>query len=837
MDSSGIALRLHGVVKTFPGVIALKGVTLEVRAGEVHALVGENGAGKSTLMAVAAGSTVPDSGTVEIGGVPLDPATPSVAQALGLGIVYQHPSILDDLTVTENLVFATPATLRPSMSHAAEWVRERLLAVGAGVDPSTRVSELNTANRQLVEIAKALALDAKVLILDEPTESLTRLESERLFENIKGIRDKGTAVVYISHRLPEVKRVAERITVLRDGETRGTFDASGISEAEILRLIIGREIDQVFPATRESEFGGSPILETEHLSGASFDDISLRIHPGEVVGLAGVEGNGQRSFLRALAGVVPASGTLRVDGKAVTPGQPSRLRDAGVVHLPGDRHREGVMLDLAVRDNVSLLALHDIAHLGVVGKARERQAVAEQIDRLAIKTPSAETQVATLSGGNQQKVLFARALLGGPRVLLVDEPTRGVDAGARIELYHVLREVAASGRAVMFLSSDAIELQGLCDRVLVFSRGRIVSELEGESINQQSITGAAVISDSSKNADQKPYAERLARFRHFISGDYLPSAVLALLVVLVALFTQADNSLFLSSYNVQSMLLLASALAFVSLGQAVVMLTGNIDLSVGPLMGLTTVVTSFFWATGQGTVELLLGILAVIGVALVVGLVIGLLVRLGRMPSVLASLSAYIVIQGVGLLLRPQQAGQLRTDVTAAINSRVGWMPVALIAAVLIAVVGEVLLRRSHFGLELRAVGSDEPRAHRLGARVNRTYLIAFLTCSLLAVAAGIMLAGQIGIGDGDPTLSSSYTLTSITAVVLGGASIFGGRGSFLGALLGALLLTEVVAAVPFLQLALSWNSWLPGVLILVAAGFFSRARGGSAALLGTGEA
>ena len=837
MDSPVVVLRLRNVVKTFPGVVALKGVTFEVLAGEVHALVGENGAGKSTLMAVAAGSTVPDSGTVEIGGQPLESASPSVAQALGLGIVYQHLSILEDLTVTENMIFAMPASLRPSMSRATAWTRERLAAVGADINPAERVSDLSTATRQLVEIAKALALDAKVLVLDEPTESLTRVESERLFENIRSIRDKGTAVVYISHRLPEVKRVADRITVLRDGETRGTFDAAGISEGEILRLIIGRAVDQVFPSKRAGTEAAPPLLDVDSLSGAGFRDVSLSVQPGEVVGLAGIEGNGQRSFLRALAGMSAARGRMRVDGGVLRLGRPSRMRRAGVIHLPGDRHREGVILALSVRENVSLLALGEVAQGGVVRRARERPLVAAQIERLGVRTPSAETSVSSLSGGNQQKVLFARALLGAPRVLLADEPTRGVDAGARIDLYQVMRDAAADGSAVVVLSSDAVELQGLCDRVLVFSRGQIVRELKGDEINEENIIGAAVTSAGEHHHELPLRARRVQRLRRFVSGDYLPSVVLAVLIVLVGALTQADNGRFLSSYSVQSTLLLASALAFVSLGQLVVMLTGNFDLSVGPLMALTAVVTSFFWTTGQGTGDLLLGILAVIGTGLAAGLVIGLLVRVGRLSSVLASLAVFIVIQGIALQLRPQTGGELRIDITSAINTDIGWMPVALIAAIVITLIAEVLLRRSRGGLELRAVGSDETRAHRLGARVTRTHLLAFVGCSLFATAAGVMLAGTIAVGNGDPTVGASYTLSSIAAVALGGASIFGGRGSFIGALLGALLLTEIVSAIPFLQIALSWNNWIPGILILVAAGIYSRARGGRAALLGTGEA
>jgi ribose transport system ATP-binding protein len=728
-----------------------------------------------------------------------------------------------------------PAT-RPSMSEAGDWTRSRLAAVGAEIDPAQRVSDLSTADRQLVEIAKALALDAKVLILDEPTESLTRAESERLFENIRSIREQGTAVVYISHRLPEVRRIADRLTVLRDGQTRGTFEAAATSEGEILRLIIGRSVEQVFPAKRDVDGESAPLLVVDGLSGHGFHDVSLAVAPGEVVGLAGVEGNGQRPFLRALAGLRSARGSVSLRGRSLRLGRPARMRNAGVIHLPGDRHREGVMLSLSVRENMSLLALAKVARSGVVARARERTMVRGQIDTLGVRTPSAETPVASLSGGNQQKVLFARALLGAPDVLLADEPTRGVDAGARIDLYRVLREAAAAGRAVLVLSSDAVELQGLCDRVLVFSRGRVVAELEGEQIGEERITGAAVTSEGGHRDEVTLREERLKRVRRFVSGDYLPSVALAVLIVAFALYTQSSNSRFLSPYNLSSTLLLVSALALVSFGQLVLVMAANLDLSVGPLMGLIVVVSSFFWATGQGAGDLVLGIVLVIATALAVGLVNGLLVRVGRLTPVLATLSMYIVIQGVGLQLRPQEAGFLRADVTGSINKGWSWMPIAFLVVVVIAVVGEVVLRRTRAGLELRAVGSDETRAHRLGARVNRTQLAAYVGCSLFAAAAGIMLAGQIGVGDGDPTASVSYTLNSIAAVALGGASIFGGRGSFIGTLLGAVLLTEVVSAVPFLHIPLSWNQWLPGLMILVAVGAYSRARGGRAAILGTGE-
>jgi ribose transport system ATP-binding protein len=820
MSATRVALRLTGVVKTYPGVVALRGVSFEVVAGEVHALVGENGAGKSTLMAVAAGSTIPDAGTVEIGGRPMTQPSPAGARSLGLAVVYQHLSILEDLTVAENMVFAMPRRLRPSPLRAVPWTRERLARIGAAIDPAARVAELSVADRQLLEIAKALALESTVLVLDEPTESLTHSEAGRLAARIRAITESGTAVVYISHRLPEVLRIADRITVLRDGRTRGTMDAAAVAEDEILRLVIGRSVDQAFPD--KSSARGTPLLEVRSLTGPRFHDVALEVRAGEIVGLAGVEGNGQRELLRALAGLLPARGEATVRGRPVALGDPGRVQRAGMVHLPGDRHAEGLFLQLGVRENMSLLALPRLATAGVVRRGREAEVVAGEARRLAVRTPSLGTRVSALSGGNQQKVLFARSLLAGFDVLLADEPTRGVDAGARAEIYQVLRQTAESGRAVVVLSADAVELQGLCDRVLVLSRGEIVRTLEGDEITEERITGAAITSETRREGAAAA-ARRMLRSRRFAAGDHLPAVVLALLIVALGAYTSSANDFFLSPLNLVGMLLLATALAFISLGQLIVVLTGAIDLSVGPLTGLVVVVLSFFAARGQSGGRLAVGAMAVLGVAVLVGLTNATLVRVLRLAPVLATLATYIVIQGASLLLRPQPGGFIRPAVTAAIKTSWDWLPVAFVAVCALAILCEVLLRLSRGGLQLRAVGSDEGRAHRLGANVTATHFAAYVLCSLLTACGGIMLASQVAVGD--PRIGVSYTLTSITAVVLGGASIFGGRGSFIGALLAAVLIQEVITTTAFLQVGVEWQYYLPGALILVAAGLYSRAR------------
>ena len=822
MDSRAVVLRLDRVVKTYPGVVALNGVTFEVLAGEVHALVGENGAGKSTLMGIAAGSTRPDSGSVEIGGRSLTPVAPAVARSLGLAVVYQRLSILEDLTVAENLIYAMPRQLRPAVIRSRRWTTEQLERIGAGdIHPAARVKDLGVAERQLLEIAKALALEPRVLLLDEPTESLTAEETDALFEQIRTMKARGTAVVYISHRLPEVKRIADRITVLRDGEARGTAAAADVSEDEILRLMIGRPVTQVFPPKREPVTDAVPLLAVKNLSGPRFRRVDLEVASGEIVGLAGVEGNGQREFLRALGGMLPARGSVEINGATVAKGNPSRMARGGVVHLPGDRHTEG-LAPLSVRENATLLSLGTVSEQGVIRRNREIRVVSDLIDRLRIRTPSGETPVMALSGGNQQKVLIGRALLAEPRVLLADEPTRGVDAGARIEIYRLLRDAADAGSAVIVLSTDVVELMGLCDRVVVFSRGQIVRSVTQDEMTEENITGAAVTSDV-RHVNLGTRVRRVFGLQRFAGGDYLSSVVLTLLILALAVYTTSSHGRFLNSFSVMNSLLLASALGLVALGELIVLLTGGIDLSVGPLMGLVVVTFSFFAGTGQSGGHLAMGIVVVFALAIGVGLVNAMLVRWVRLSSVVATIATYIILQGFSLLLRPQPAGFMRQGVINGLTATWGWLPVAFVVTCVLAVIGEIVLRLTRPGLELRAVGSDEERARQLGARVEITHFSAYVLCSIFAAAAGLMLASQVGIGD--PTVGISYTLTGVTAVVLGGASIFGGRGSFIGTLLGAVLLQEIIAATTTLQLGVQWQDYLPGILILVGAGAYSRAR------------
>ncbi len=425
-------------------------------------------------------------------------------------------------------------------------------------------------------------------------------------------------------------------------------------------------------------------------------------------------------------------------------------------------------------------------------------------------------------------MLFARSLSRKPAVLLADEPSRGVDAGARMELYRILRKTAARGAAVVVLSSDAIELQGLCDRVLVFSRGQIAKTLVGDQITEENITGAAINADMQREGIGSDHNAHREGLRQFISGDYAPFLILLALIVLLGVYTASISEFFLTARSINGALFLVSALAFVSMGQLIVLLTGGIDLSVGPLTGLTVVILSFFTGDDQGVGELILGLGIAAATAMAVGFANGVLVRGIGLTAVIATLTTYIALQGIALLLRSTPAGYFRSDVVDVLAANAGPLPIAFLIVVVVALGAEWVLRRTRFGMELRAIGSSEIAAHRLGARVNRSVILAYVLCSLFTAVGGLLLSAQVGIGD--PAVGVNYSLQSISAVVLGGASIFGGRGSFLGALAGAVLIQEITAATGFLGLGTAWQYWLPGLLILVAAGMYSRTRASAAA-------
>ena len=493
--------------------------------------------------------------------------------------------------------------------------------------------------------------------------------------------------------------------------------------------------------------------------------------------------------------------------------------------MPSDRHTEGLAPGLTVRENASFAALDRFATYSIVSHKKELQQVGATFRALAVKAPSIEAPILSLSGGNQQKVVMSRALLSEPGIIVADEPTQGVDVGARAEIYRILREVSSSGTPVIVNSSDAAELQGLCDKVVVLSRGRAVATLTGADVQEARIVAAAVNAAThvGGGAARGKIRGAASGWRHFLQSDNAPAAPLALVIALLGLYVFSENSNFLSSFNISNILLLATALGFIALGQTVALLLGAIDLSVGPLAGFLVVVASFFINDNQSTLMITAGFVLVLLGALVVGTINGVLIRFANFTPIAATLAMYIGLQGMSFLLRDNPDGYINSDVVMFLTTQYGPIPAAFIALAAMAVGGEVLLRKSRPGWRLRATGSYEESARRVGVRINRTFLLGYILCSLLTAIGAVMLMVQIGVGD--PRQGINYTLSSITAVVLGGTSLRGGRGTFIGTVLGAVLLTEVLNAVAFLGLTQTYQYAFQGALIVAAALIYSAFR------------
>ncbi len=492
-------LRATGLTKSFPGVRALKGVSLTLQRGEVLAVIGENGAGKSSLMKILAGVQPPDAGTIEVAGTRVDLDSVQAAQKQGIALIHQELNLAENLDVAAN-IFLGRERLRfgliDTRRHHTE-ARQFLKAVGLDVDPAKPVGTLSLGHRQLVEIAKALSVDARVLIFDEPTSSLSSAEAANLFRVIQDLRSRGVGLIYISHRLGEVKELADRVMVLRDGENAGELARSEISHPAMVRLMVGRDLSQFY--AREPHIPGAVRLEVDDLRTAAHPRHPLRfqVRAGEIIGVAGLVGAGRTEMLEALFGVTPAvGGVIRVAGREVRPQSPQEAIRAGLALVPEDRKRQGVILQMAVRENLSLAALRRDASHGFLSGPSEEGLATGMIRELRIKTPSPDQVVQYLSGGNQQKVVLGKWLALKPGILLLDEPTRGIDVGAKHEIYRLMEELARQGMAVLFVSSELEEIMGLADRVIVFHEGRITGELSRSELTEEAILHLATDTES-----------------------------------------------------------------------------------------------------------------------------------------------------------------------------------------------------------------------------------------------------------------------------------------------------------------------------------------------------
>jgi rhamnose transport system ATP-binding protein len=498
-----VVLQATGLVKSFAGVRALRDGSLTLNGGEIHALIGENGAGKSTLIRLLAGALAPEGGELSIGGQLVTEFSPLRARELGVSVIYQQPALFPELSVAENLALGLePPRLWRRVDHRARLRRAAALLerVGAAIDPQAPVRQLSMPQQQLLEIARALGRESKILILDEPTASLSEREVANLFRILQELRRQGLAIVYISHRMEEIFSLADRVTVLRDGQTIATHAIDQIDRPTLIRLMVGRELAADFSAQVPGPVTGEAVLRIESLSSRTVGlaDITLELHAGEILGLAGLVGAGRSELARTIFGLHPLdAGRILIRSRdqawqTFQPTAPAEAIEAGIAYVPEDRRRHGVIAELSIIQNDSLAVLSRISTAGFIDRRAERQLALDYADRLRLKAATLYDPVSTLSGGNQQKVALTRWLATNPRILILDEPTQGIDVGAKAEIHRLMRELAATGLAILMISSELPEIIGLSDRIAVMRAGRIAATLDRQEVTPESIISIAL---------------------------------------------------------------------------------------------------------------------------------------------------------------------------------------------------------------------------------------------------------------------------------------------------------------------------------------------------------
>ncbi len=804
---------------TFPGVRALDDVNFSIGPGEIHALIGENGAGKSTLIRILSGEIDSYEGELALDGQRVLFASPREAIRHGIAVIPQELLLVETLTASENVCLG-----REPHSWAGLVDRRGLARqAGAVLDSlgeidlaDKRVSSLDTGHRQLVAIARALSLDARLVIMDEPTASLGPKEVERLETLVEQLSARGVAVIYISHRLDEVLRLADRITVLRDGRQVTTVDAGEVNEQDLVRLMVGREISRPeLPAVPQ---GAEELLRVEGLSlqdptrpsGYRLRDISLSVRRGEIVGLAGLIGAGRSDLLLALTGALDRQpiGRITVQGRDYRPTAPDAARRAGLMLLPEDRATLGILPRQSVRANITVAALENVSNGGFVSPVRETAIVRDLIGRTGLRASSPEVAISTLSGGNQQKAILARCLFASPSVLLLDEPTRGIDLGAKSDIYVLIRDLAAQGFGILLCSSELPEILTLCHRVVVLRDGQVTAHLSHAEATEERIlaaaTGtvknaAATSTPGSPDSPREPGGQQRAPARPpSRAGTKIWERAsligLAAVLILAIVFSpiRAGRLVFLDLGNLTDILRQVAEKGILAAGMTAVIVAGGIDLSVGSVLALAATCSALLmmhWHVGLAATTL-----AVLAIGALIGFTNGAITARWRIQPFIVTLATMSAARGVARYVSGGAAIPMAFGADGAPESFralggaiVPFVPVPAVIFLITVIAMHVLLSRTRAGRYIYAIGDNEPAARLSGIRVARQKVLVYIISGVLASLAGLIHCAQLE--QGNPNDGVAYELDAIAAVVIGGTSLSGGTGTVSGTLIGTLII------------------------------------------------
>jgi ABC-type sugar transport system ATPase subunit/ribose/xylose/arabinose/galactoside ABC-type transport system permease subunit len=823
VETAPAVLSMRHITKRFYGTTVLDDVSLDCHRGEVHAIVGENGAGKSTLMKILGGEHRPDSGTVLLDGAPARLNHPRQALARGISIIHQEHTLLPDRSVAENVLLGreTRRGLAVDRRAMAATTAALLAELDLGaISPHAPVRRLSVAQQQGVEIAKALSYRPRILVMDEPTAALTPDEAAALFARVRVLVERGLTVLYISHRLGEIFEFAQRVTVLKDGRRVATLDVAATTPADLVQLMVGRD-PLAGPTRAAAAAGDAPVrLAVRDGSVPGLHAVNLDLRAGQIVGVAGLDGSGRTELARALTGVIPLrTGTIEIDGRPVRLRSPRAAIRAGIGFLTADRKTEGLVLPQSSTDN-ALLAVRafrrsrrrDGAGGGAYGaRVASRRTLPALAARVKLPAAALRREVRLLSGGNQQKVVVTKWLARGAGIYVFDEPTRGIDIGAKATIHHLMRELADEGAAILMVSSELTEVIAVSDRILVMHHGRVAGELPAGS----DARGGGVTSFAA--------AARLVRIPPVrASGSSAPIwAVFGLVFGASWLLVGATGGAFVTTQNFQNIAQRSVALGLVATGQALVVLAGSLDLSVAYTVSLASVATSVVMAGDPGRIWL--GVAAALGVGAAVGLANGVVIAGLKVNAFIATFGVGLVVRGVLNGMFDNFAGKVPEAFQALGYDAVAGVPVSLLLLAAVVAGAWYLMHRTAFGYHVYAVGGNPEVARLSGIRAVPTLLVVHLLAGVCAALGGLFLASRLGAGAPWVGPQGGYDLESIAAVVLGGVALAGGRGRLLGTTAAVLMFAVLDSVFNHFEADPFLRTLLRGVIIIGAVALYAR--------------
>ncbi len=810
------ALAFSAISKSFGDFEALRDVSFDLAAGEIVGLVGANGAGKSTLLKIAGGVHPASSGGMRLGGKDYRPSSPADAKASGIASVFQELNLFLGMSVAENIFVDDGRRNRwglidwKSMNGEAERVLSRC---GLEIPPVTRVSDLGLAQQQIVEIVRALSRRPRILLLDEPTASLSEEQTAWLFAQVREAAAAGASVLYVSHRLDEVTELCNRCVILRDGALVATQEKGEIRKDLLIRHMVGREIAGGRRVRRPTGGTGKVILECQDLSvDGKLHGITFQVHEGEILGIAGLVGAGRTELLNAVYGILPPdSGTVRRDGVDLAITHPRVAIGHGIAQVSEDRKREGLFFGETVTRNLNASAVANRPSLAFIDRRKERARAAGIAGRIALDARHLEGLVDRLSGGNQQKVVFGRALLTEANLLLLDEPTRGVDVGAREEIYAVIEEASRRGTGVLLVSSDWEEIVKLADRAIVLRDGQIVGELAGDDVTESAMlhlcTGQKVRRSAKEQGEG--FWPRLGRM--LLSAD---NRITVLSILFAAVFVTGSvvSPFFLNTINLSNLAWQSFAYYLLTIGQLAVIICGGIDLSVSAAMTIIGVIGITVYDAVPGAAVLCLA--AMLAAGILIGLANGLLTVRAKVNPFIATLGVGIVLQGISLTITPRPiypTPQLMKDVA---NGTLLGIPIVVFAGLALFGIFFALLGHTRFGRRLYAVGESDLKASWSGLPVAVTKVSSYLIASVMAAVAAFYMLGRTG--GAEPAVDPRLTLDSIAYALIGGATLAGGRGSLAGSTITILLMIMLLNVLGHSGVGLFYQQIVRAVLLLV---------------------